>query len=51
MVKVNLIYYDENIYFNSENYGYVKNFKNKIEGAFFAVKNEESLKKIIKKIK
>ena len=51
MVKVNLIYYDENISFNSENYGYVKNFKNKIEGAFFAIKNEDALKKIIKKIK
>jgi hypothetical protein len=51
MSKVHLIYYDENIDFNSENYGYVKQFKNRIKGAFFPVKNVDSLKKLVEKIK
>ena len=51
MSKVHLIYYDENIDFNSENYGYVKKFKNRIKGAFFPVKNVDSLKKLVEKIK
>lgn len=50
MSKVHLIYYDENIDFNSENYGYVKQFKNKIKGAFFPVKSIDSLKKLIEKL-
>ena len=51
MYNVHLIYYDENITFNSENYGYVKKFKNKIKGAFFAINNENELKKLINKLK
>lgn len=51
MSKVNLIYYDENIFFNSENYGYVKRFKNKIKGAFFAINNVTSLNRLIQKLK
>ena len=43
MKKVHLIYYDENMSYGSENYGYVKQFKNKIKGAFFAVNNISSL--------
>lgn len=51
MSKVHLIYYDENIDFNSENYGYVKKFKNTIQGAFFPVKTIDSLKKLVEKLK
>ena len=51
MSKVNLIYYDDNISFNSENYGYVKRFKNKIKGAFFAINNVTSLNRLIQKLK
>ena len=51
MSKVHLIYYDENIDFDSENYGYVKYFKNTIKGAFFPVKNEVSLKNLVNKLK
>lgn len=51
MSKVHLIYYDENINYNSENYGYVKQFKNKIKGAFFPVKTVDSLKKLVEKFK
>ena len=50
MYKTHLIYYDENINFNSENYGYVKRFKNKIEGAFFPVKDTDSLRDVINKL-
>ena len=48
--NVHLIYYDENIEFQSENYGYMKQFKEKINGAFFAVKNVDSLKKLVNKL-
>jgi hypothetical protein len=47
--QVHLIYYDENIT-NSENIGYVNQFKNKIEGAFFPVGNIESLRKLVNKL-
>ena len=49
MSEVHLIYYDENIQFNSENYGYVKQFKNRIKGAFFPVKDIDSLKQLVEK--
>ena len=46
-----LIYYDENIFLNSENYGYVKKFKDKISGGFFPVKDISTLKKLVEKLK
>ena len=51
MSRVHLIYYDENMDFDSENYGYVKQFKNRIKGAFFPVKNKSSFQKLINKLK
>ena len=50
MKKVHLIYYDENMSYGSENYGYVKQFKNKIKGAFFAVNNISSLNYLVNKL-
>ena len=50
MFYTNLIYYDENIDYDSENYGYVKSFKNKIKGAFFPVKNESTLQNLVKRL-
>jgi hypothetical protein len=44
MYYTHLIYYDEHIDYKSENYKYVKTFKNKIKGAFFPVNNIDSLK-------
>ena len=37
MYYTHLIYYDENIDYGSENYGYVCSLKNKIKGAFFPI--------------
>ena len=50
MYYTHLIYYDEHIDYDSENYGYVKTFKNKIKGAFFPVNNIDTLKKLVNKI-
>ena len=50
MYYTHLIYYDENIDYGSENYGYVSSFKNKIKGAFFPVKNIDTLKKVVNKL-
>ena len=50
MYYTNLIYYDENIDYDSENYGYVKAFKNKIQGAFFPVKDINSLKNVVNRL-
>ena len=50
MYYTHLIYYDENIDFDSENYGYVKIFKNKIKGAFFPVNNINILKNLVSKL-
>ena len=50
MKNTHLIYYDDNISYGSENYGYVKQFKNIIKGAFFAVNNTNSLNKLINKL-
>ena len=50
MYYTNLIYYDENIEYDSENYGYVKFFKNKIKGAFFPVNNENTLQNLVKRL-
>ena len=51
MYYTHLIYYDENIDYGSENYEYVCSFKNKIKGAFFPVKNENTLNNLIEKLK
>ena len=51
MYYTHLIYYDENIDFGSENYQYVCSFKNKIKGAFFPVKNMNTLKNLVEKLK
>ena len=51
MYYTHLIYYDENIDYNSENYGYVCKFKNKIKGAFFPIKNVDSLNFLVNKLK
>ena len=50
MYYTNLIYYDENIDYDSENYGYVKTFKNKIQGAFFPVKDINTLKNVVNRL-
>ena len=50
MYNTHLIYYDENIDYGSENYGYVSSFKNKIKGAFFPIKNIDTLKKVVNKL-
>ena len=50
MYNTHLIYYDENIGYGSENYGYVSSFKNKIKGAFFPIKNIDTLKKVVNKL-
>ena len=50
MYYTNLIYYDENIDYDSENYGYVKAFKNKIQGAFFPVKDINTLKNVVNRL-
>ena len=50
MYYTHLIYYDENIDYGSENYGYVNSFKNKIKGAFFPVKNIDTLKNVVNKL-
>ena len=50
MYYTHLIYYDENIDYGSENYGYVCNFKNRIKGAFFPVNNMDTLKKLVNKL-
>ena len=50
MFYTNLIYYDENIDYDSENYGYVKIFKNKIKGAFFPIKNIDTLKNVVNRL-
>lgn len=47
MYSVHLIYYDEHMDYGSENYGYIKKFREKIKGAFFPVNNINSLKKLI----
>ena len=49
--SVHLIYYDENIDYDSENYGYVKILREKIKGAFFPVNNIYSLIKLINLLK
>ena len=51
MYYTHLIYYDENIDYGSENYQYVCSFKNKIKGAFFPVKNINTLKNLVEKLK
>ena len=51
MYYTHLIYYDENIDFGSENYGYVCDFKNKIKGAFFPIKNIDTLNNLVNKLK
>ena len=51
MYYTHLIYYDENIDFGSENYGYVCDFKNKIKGAFFPIKNINTLNFLVNKLK
>ena len=50
MYYTNVIYYDENIEHDSENYGYVKILKNKILGAFFPVKDINTLKNVINRL-
>ena len=50
MYYTHLIYFDENIDYGSENYGYVNSFKNKIKGAFFPVKNIDTLKNVVNKL-
>jgi hypothetical protein len=47
MYYTNVIYYGENIEHDSENCGYVKILKNKILGAFFPVKDINTLKNVI----
>ena len=51
MYYTHVIYYDENIDYESENYRYVCSFKNKIKGAFFPVKDTNTLKNLIEKLK
>ena len=51
MYYTHLIYYDENIDYGSENYGYVCDFKNKIKGAFFPIKNLNTLNFLVNKLK
>ena len=51
MYYTHLIYYDENIDYGSENYGYVYDFKNKIKGAFFPIKNLNTLYCLVNKLK
>jgi len=51
MYYTHLIYYDENIDYGSENYGYVCNFKNKIKGAFFPINNLDTLYYLVNKLK
>ena len=51
MYYTHLIYYDENIDYDSENYKYVCDFKNKIKGAFFPIKNLNTLNFLVNKLK
>jgi len=51
MSYTHLIYYDENIDYGSENYEYVCHFKNKIKGAFFPIKNIDTLNYLVNKLK
>ena len=50
MYYTNVIYYDENIDYDSENYGYVKTFKNKIQGAFLPIKDINTLNSIVNRL-
>ena len=47
MYYTHLIYYDENIDYDSENYGYVCSLKNKIKGAFFPINKLDTLKNLV----
>lgn len=49
--NVHLIYYDENIELNSENFLYMKQFKDKIKGIYFPVNNINSLVNLVNKLK
>ena len=49
--NVHLIYYDENIELNSENFLYMKQFKDKIKGIYFPVNNINSLINLVNKLK
>ena len=51
MYYTHLIYYDENIDYGSENYGYVCSLKNKIKGAFFPINKLDTLKNLVNKLK
>ena len=51
MYYTHLIYYDENIDYGSENYGYVCTLKNKIKGAFFPINKLDTLKNLVNKLK
>ena len=50
MYYTNVIYYDENIDYDSENYGYVKTFKNKIQGAFLPIKDINTLNTVVNRL-
>jgi hypothetical protein len=49
--NVHLIYYDENIELNSENFNYMKQFTDKIKGIYFPVNNINSLINLVNKLK